>query len=151
MSQSVICKLVSKSHPWEWHRWMTIAIRRKSCRANGQQHASHRRGGDQMVAGSIPVIWDSEIFFWLYDKAWVANSLTTKAASQFKTYACNALAVPFRDECRQTCELTVRSSCSLKIDSQTILRLSSLFKLWLQKPQTSGVRWNCEMIDLNTH
>ena len=33
-----------------------------------------RLTGDQKVAGSIPV-WGSETFFWVCDKAWVANSL----------------------------------------------------------------------------
>ena len=38
-------------------------------------------------AGSIPV-WGSETFFWVSDKAWVANSLLLnyQAASQFNIY-----------------------------------------------------------------
>ena len=36
-----------------------------------------RLTGDQKVAGSIPV-WDSETFFWVCNKAWVANSFPSK-------------------------------------------------------------------------
>ena len=41
--------------------------------------------GDQKVAGSIPV-WVSEAFFWVCDKAWVANSfpLIYQTASHLK-------------------------------------------------------------------
>ena len=43
-----------------------------------------RLTGDQKVAGSIPV-WGSEAFFWVCNKAWVANSfpLIYQAASIF--------------------------------------------------------------------
>ena len=46
-----------------------------------------RLTGDQKVAGSIPV-WGSETFFWVCDKAWVANSfpLIHQAASHLHTY-----------------------------------------------------------------
>ena len=37
-----------------------------------------RLTGDQKVAGSIPV-WASETFFWVCDKAWVANSYPVKS------------------------------------------------------------------------
>ena len=37
-----------------------------------------RLTGDQKVAGSIPV-WGSETFFWVCDKAWVANSYPVKS------------------------------------------------------------------------
>ena len=40
-----------------------------------------RLTGDQKVAGPIPV-WGSETFFWVCDKAWVANNFHHDAVSQ---------------------------------------------------------------------
>ena len=70
------------------YRWMLCKYRftKENCLLLKLYRKLRKMFGDQ-VTGSIPV-WGSETFFWVSDKAWVANSfpLIYQAASHLHTY-----------------------------------------------------------------